>query len=164
MDKLGLWLLYVVGVGLLAADLFLPSYGILSLASLGVLGYALYLTYQIGPTAGLIATVALAAVVPTLLILTVKVWHRTPIGRRISPPNPVLGEKDRLPVSDLERLIGTTGRAVTMMRPVGMCLFEGRRIECVSEQGVINTGTAVEAIRLADRTVVVRVVSAAEPA
>ena len=151
-------ILYGVGVLLLVGDLFLPSHGVLTLASFGMLGYALYLTFQISGRAGAIGSVVLATGVPTVLVYAVKVWHRTPIGRLISPPNPVLTEADRLPLADLKALIGTTGRSVTLLRPVGTCLFDGQRVECVAEQGMITAHTPVEAVRLSDRTLVVRAV------
>jgi len=83
-------ILYAVGVLLLVSDLFLPSHGLLTLASFGMLGYALYLTFQVSERAGVLGSLAVAPGVPAILIYTIKVWHRRPIGRRISPPNPVL--------------------------------------------------------------------------
>jgi membrane-bound ClpP family serine protease len=154
-------ILYGVGLLLLVGDLFLPSHGLLTLASFGMLGYALYLTFQISDVAGLIGSVSLATGVPAILYYSVKVWHRTPIGRRISPPNPVLTEADRLPVADLKGLIGSTGRSVTSLRPVGTCIFDGRRVECVAEQEMITSNTPVEAVRLSDRSLVVRAVQQA---
>jgi membrane-bound serine protease (ClpP class) len=78
------------------------------------------------------------------------------VGKKISPPNPVLTEADRMPVEELEALIGRTGRSLTPLRPVGMCLFGDRRVECVAEVNMIGAGLEVEGIRLSDRTLVVR--------
>ncbi|GMV98145.1 MAG: hypothetical protein HRF43_17945 [Phycisphaerae bacterium] len=147
---------FAVGVLLLLADFFLPSHGILTVASLAVLGYGLYRTFLVSQEAGLAALAALLVGVPTVLYIAVKNWHRTRVGRLISPPNPVLTPEDRLPVAEMERMIGRVGRTLTPLRPVGTCVFDDRRVECVSEQGVIAAAVEVEAIRLADRTLVVR--------
>jgi len=52
--------------------------------------------------------------------------------------------------------VGTTGQAMTPLRPVGICRFGDRRVECKAEYGMIGKGTEVVAIRLIDRTVLVR--------
>lgn len=148
--------LYGVGVLLLVADFFLPSHGLLTVASLALLGYALYETFQVSEQAGLISLVCLLVGVPAVLGAAIRVWHRTWVGRRISPPNPVLSEEDRLPLQELEMCVGQIGRTVTPLRPVGMCLFGDQRVECVAESAMIGAGVEVEGIRLTDRTLVVR--------
>jgi hypothetical protein len=107
-----------------------------------------------------VGLVLLAIILPTGLVISVRTWHRTPVGRRISPPNPRLTEADRLPVEELKLLIGRHGRSTTLLRPVGTCEFDGRRFECKAEQNVIGKDVEVEAIGLTDRTVIVRAVPA----
>jgi membrane-bound serine protease (ClpP class) len=160
-DWLGIGLLYLVGILFLVAELFLPSYGVLTVFSLGLLGYALYLTFGISQTAGMVALVSLLVIVPSLIVLMVKTWYRTSMGRRISPPNPALTPQDRMPVEDLQALVGSQGRTLTMLRPVGLCMFNGRRVESSAEYGMIAANVAVEGVRLADRTLVVRPVATA---
>jgi membrane-bound ClpP family serine protease len=148
--------LYGVGMLLLLADFFLPSHGLLTLASFAMLGVALYGTFQLNQGAGLVALALLLVCVPTMLAVAVRYWHRTWVGKRISPPNPVLTEADRLPVEELDGFIGQAGRSLTPLRPVGMCLFGDKRVECVAEVNMIGAGVEVEGIRLSDRTLVVR--------
>ncbi len=148
--------LFAVGVILLLADFFLPTHGLLTLASFAVLGFALYETFGMSQAAGLTALVLLLVGIPAILATAVKYWHRTWVGRRISPPNPVLTEADRLPADELASFVGQTGRSLTLLRPVGMCLFGDKRIECVAETTMIGAGVEVEGVRLSDRTLVVR--------
>lgn len=149
-------ILYGVATMVLLADLFVPSSGILMLLGLGLFGFGLYEAFQISMTAGIVNAIVLVIALPTGLIIAVRNWHRTPIGKRISPPNPTLTQQDRLPVSELTNLLGSTGRSVTLMRPVGICEFDGKRLECKAESGLIASGVDVEAVRLSDRTIVVR--------
>lgn len=158
-DWLGITLLYVVGCVLLISELFLPAHGLLGLVGLGLLGYGLYETFLVSQAAGLIGMVALVVMLPTGLIVAVRNWHRMPVGRRIIPPNPQLKAEDRMPVDDLRPLIGRLGRSLTPLRPVGTCVFDGQRVECTSEHGMIERNIEVEAVRLVDRTVSVRPVS-----
>lgn len=148
--------LFGVGMILLLADFFLPTHGLLTLASFGVLGFALYETFNLNRGAGLVALVLLLVGMPSILSVAVRVWPRTWMGRRISPPNPVLTEADRLPAEELGSFVGRTGRSLTPLRPVGMCLFNDKRVECVAETTMIAAGVEVEGIRLTDRTLVVR--------
>lgn len=152
----GIVLLYAIGCVLLIVEFFLPAHGLLGLVGLAVLGYGWMETMAMDRTAGLIALAALVVVLPTSFIYALNHWHRTPVGRRISPPNPVLTDKDRMPIEDLKALIGRRGRTITQLRPVGMCLFDGRRLECKSEQNVIEAEVEVECVGLSDRTLCVR--------
>jgi membrane-bound ClpP family serine protease len=162
-DLLGIVLLYAAAAVILVAELFIPSHGILGLAGLATLAYALYATFAISSTAGFIATAAMVIILPVGFVVGVKTWHSTPIGKRISPPHPELKEEDRLPLENLRGVVGQRGRAVTLLRPVGICDFQGRRLECKAEQNVIQKGAAVEAIGLVDRTIVVRPVPSSQP-
>jgi membrane-bound serine protease (ClpP class) len=161
-DWVKIVILYSLGAAVLAADLFLPSQGILLAIGLGLFGYGVYESFQISTMAGIINAIVLMFALPAAFITGIRFWHRTPIGRRISPPNPTLTAQDRLPVSDLQELLGTRGRAITALRPVGTCEFNGKRLECKAESGVIVAGTEVEAVRLSDRSVVVRPLHAME--
>jgi membrane-bound serine protease (ClpP class) len=155
-DWLGIALLFAMGAALVVADIFLPSHFLLTLCALGLFGYGFYLMFGISELAGLLGVLAFAALIPVTLLAFLKIWPRTWIGRRIAPPNPVLTEADRMPVAQLERLVGCLGRTATVLRPVGTCVFDGERFECVAERGVISAGVAVECIRLIDRTLCVR--------
>lgn len=158
-DWLGIVLLYTVGSLILIIELFLPSHGILGILGLCTLGFAVYETFLVSNVLGLIGLAILAIVLPVGLIVAVRTWHRTPLGKRISPPNPEIGEEDRLPLEALKSIIGQRGRSITLHRPVGTCEFQGRRLECKAEQNLIPKDTEVEAIGLVDRTLIVRPVS-----
>jgi len=158
-DWLGIALLYLVGSAILISELFLPAHGMMGWVGLGVLRYAVWQTFTINEVAGLAGLVALVVMLPAGLIIAVRNWHRMPIGRRISPPNPKLTDRDRMPVKEFERLVGRVGRSVTLLRPVGTCVFDGQRVECTAEHGIIEKDVAVEAVRLVDRTLSVRAVA-----
>ena len=158
-DWLWIILFFVVGIVLLILELFLPANGIIGLVGLGVIIYGLYMTYMVSAIAGLIGLIILMILLPTGLWFAVRYWHRTPLGRRISPPNPDLTPKDRMPVVGYDHLVGQVGLSITPLRPVGICEFDGRRIECLSEHGMIERNVKVIGVRLVDRSLSVRPVS-----
>jgi membrane-bound serine protease (ClpP class) len=63
--------------------------------------------------------------------------------------------------AQLSKLVGRTGRVLTTMRPVGMCDFDGQRIECVAENGYVQKNMQVKAIRVDGTQVTVRVMEEA---
>lgn len=79
---------------------------------------------------------------------------------RLAPPSRKRGDA----ISDadeLDKLPGRTGRVLTPMRPVGMCEFEGRRVECIAESGYVQKDRTVEVIRVEGTQVTVRVMDEA---
>jgi len=138
-------LLYVVGLLLLVVEIFLPSHGALTVGGLGFLGVAVFLTFsEYGEGAGLVALTACLVLLPTMAYYAVKYWRLTPFGKRIAPANPVLTNADiGVPLDELSPLIGRAGRTVSPLRPVGICDFDGKRISCIAQFGMVDAGVKV---------------------
>ena len=143
-------LFYGLGVLILVAEVFIPSHGILTVVGLGLLIAGVVQTFSYaGRDAGIIAIFACLVFVPAFAMLAIKYWHRTPIGKRIAPPNPTLTAADTsVPIEEINSLIGRTGRTVSPLRPVGICDFNGRRVSCVAQFGMVEAGVAIEGVGL----------------
>ena len=119
-------LLYAVAAVLLTSEIFIPSHGLLTIVGLGFLTIAIVRTFNFGNTAGTAAVIASVVLLPTFAVTAVKIWPNTWLGRKISPPNPVYSEKELgSKVEDIEPLVGTYGRTLSPLRPVGTCEFAG---------------------------------------
>ena len=147
-DVLILVLLYGAGVLVLVSEVFIPSHGVLTVVGLGLLIAGIVRTFSYaGRDAGIIAVFACLVFVPAFAFLAIKYWHRTPIGKRISPPNPTLTAADTsVPVEEINSMIGKTGRSISPLRPVGICEFDGRRVSCVAQFGMVEAGVPVEGV------------------
>ncbi len=154
-------LLFAAGLVVLVAEIFIPSYGMLCFVGLAFLVAAIYRAYSdLTETAGHISVAATVVSLPTLAWIAVHTFHRTPWGRKIAPPNPTPLAEEFAPQHEALKLhIGQTGRSVTPLRPVGTCMFNGERINCVAETGMIEDGTEIEAIRIRGRELEVRPLS-----
>jgi len=143
-------LLFAIGIVMLFAELLIPSFGLLTAIAVGCFIGGIALTFSAyGQTAGLIACIVCAVGLPVGGAIAFRVWPRTWLGRKIIPSNPTLTDADTsIPVAELDALVGKTGRAISTLRPVGICDFNGRRISCVAEYGLVDTGTEVEGIRV----------------
>ncbi|MEK6676953.1 MAG: hypothetical protein AABZ47_15030 [Planctomycetota bacterium] len=147
-DVAMLVLLYLAATLVLTAELFIPSHGVLTVVGLGFLVAAIAKTFSVGGhTGGTLAIVAVLVAAPVVIMISVKVWPRTPMGRRIAPPNPRATEADSgIPIQELRALVGITGRCVSSLRPVGICEISGRRVSCISQLGMIDQGSTVEVV------------------
>jgi len=158
-------LLLVLGMGLAVLEIFFPSAGLLGfLAASSVLG-AIIMGFQQGTTTGF--GILLAAVVggPTVIVLGLKYWPKTAIGRRVLLMSPrseeVLPEDPH--VTFMKTLIGQVGRARCKMLPSGAITVKGRTVDAVSEGVPIAEGQLVRVIEFRGNRVVVRPVEEETP-
>jgi membrane-bound serine protease (ClpP class) len=144
-------LLIGIGVVLSVAEALLPTHGILGLLGGGSVACAIVAAARVSPWAGIALLVAAVAALPLLWVAFVHYWPRTPLGRRIvmqpleSPP-PTLAVR-----------VGQTGVAVSELRPMGLCEFDGTRVEAISEHGIIEPGTDVKVVALSNNRPTVRI-------
>jgi len=148
MDSLLVWslLLFLLAVVLLVADVFIPSGGILTGGSFILVVIAIVLLWQVNALAALISAFAVAMIVPLTIWLLVKHFDHLPITRRLmlamSQRTLVQGDSASRPDS----LVGKRGRAISDLRPVGTCLIDGQRTECLAESGAILRDSEIEVV------------------
>jgi membrane-bound ClpP family serine protease len=147
----------VVGLLLLLAEVFIPSGGLIGFLAIGFLGVSLYLAFAT-TTLGPVFLVVAGLMIPLTLMLAIYLWPRTPMAKflLLSPPEP----EDVIPDGHalmLEHLVGQFGRALTPLRPSGLVDFEGRRLEGLSEEGLIPAGMLVRAVQVRSGRLIVRV-------
>jgi len=143
-------LLFGAGALILIAELFIPSHGVLTIMGIALLVAGVVQTFRYGgEKAGAVSVLVCLVVLPVFAVLAVKFWPRTWVGKRIAPPNPVVNARDSsVPVEEISRYIGQTGRSLSTLRPVGICEFNGRRVPCVAEFGMLDAGVAVVGLRV----------------
>jgi membrane-bound ClpP family serine protease len=148
-----------VGLVLLIVEVFVPSGGLIGFLAVGLLAVSLYQAFMISTTIGLVFVLSLMGLLPATLALAVHLWPRTPMGKWIflKPPEP----EDVTPEHEgprLDHLIGQFGRTLTPLRPSGLVDFEGRRLDSLSEEGLIPSGTLVRAVQIRGGQLIVRTV------
>ena len=145
-------LLLLAGLLLLVAEMLLPTQGILGLVGAAALAASVVTCFRIDSRLGFATLVAMVVAAPFAWMLFVKVWPRTPVGRRMILA-PTTGA---LPGAEVA--VGQTGVAVSELRPMGVCSFGDDRIEARAERGTIPAGTRVRVVELIDRRPTVRAV------
>ena len=145
-------LLVLGGVVLLAAEMLLPAQGILGVLGALALGAAVVTAFRVDSRVGFGMLVALVLATPLAWMLWVKVWPRTPVGRRMIL-SPV-----RSDLADAGVAVGQTGITVSDLRPMGVCAFGTERLEARAERGTIPAGMPVRVVEVTDRRPTVRAV------
>jgi membrane-bound ClpP family serine protease len=143
-----LWsiLLLLLGLGLIALELFIPSGGVIGiLAALAIIA-SLAVAFSGGWVTGVSMLLATMVILPIVLAAAVHYWPRTPIGRLIMLETPQ-SEDEVLPDTPQHRhlkdLIGKRGVAKTKMLPSGAIVIEGRVYDAFSEGMAIESGQPV---------------------
>jgi len=156
------YVLIVVGLLLLVAELFLPSSGILLVVSLCAIAFGVTMTFIYGedPMTGVITLVCVFIALPLLGGLLLHHWPKTRMGRRFFLNGP---DEDAtiasMPVNtELESLRGRFGRAISALRPAGVVEFDGKRIDTITEGLMVEPGQWVRCIDVKSGKVIVRAV------
>jgi membrane-bound ClpP family serine protease len=143
--------LLVLGAILLFLETLLPGLiagilGFLCLVAAVILGYRDF-GYQTG-------TLILAGVLVGLLIGT-WCWLKFFPDSRMARKFISQGSVGELGVEKPELLQGT-GTALTQLRPSGVALIKGQRVDVVTEGGLIESGAAVRVVAVEGARIVVR--------
>lgn len=148
-----------LGVVLLLADLVLMSFVVagLGIAAL-VVGVTLVFANSSDQTTGLVTLIGVFVVVPLIVIGAWRFVSRTSLGKGM-----ILGAAEEddtfatIPsIQGLEQLRGRFGRTVSALRPAGVTVFDGRRVDTISEGEMIAPGEWVRCIDVQAGRVIVR--------
>jgi membrane-bound ClpP family serine protease len=147
-------LLQLAGVGVVMAEIFLPSGGILSIVALGLFGYSIFLVFtEISVGMGLIFLAADVVTVPGLIVFSLKMLSKTPaaLKRELSRESGVSSQS-----VGMEKLAGLEGEALTDLRPSGMARLNGARTDVVTRGEYIEKGTQVVVVKVTGNQVIVK--------
>lgn len=150
-------LLLALALVLLVAEVFVPSGGMIGVAALVALGVSLWQAFSQSRELGYGFLAADFVLLPLTFALGMYLWPKTPLARRVflKPPGPEDFEVSHAP-RRLDHLIGQIGRSLTTLRPSGLVDFDGRRLDGLSEDGLIPSGTLVQAVRVRSGQIIVR--------
>ncbi len=153
-------LLFAVGVGLIAVEVFLPGHivpgivGILCVLAALILGLIDFdnVDFAVQWEAGYISralTVVFGSILATAVLTyaAFKVLPESRFGRGLMLSATVAARATDNVEPGQTSLIGKMGEAVTDLRPAGKVLVDGRRVEAKAERGYIDKGATVEVIK-----------------
>lgn len=160
-------LLLVSFYALVALEFFLPTGGLAGFGAVAAIVSAVVISleYNIYWSVGILAVTILTT--PPLIVLLIRVWPTTIIGRRIlnardSDPPYVAPETATRRGRPLQSLVGIAGTAVSDLLPSGLVRIDGERIDAFTTGQPINRGDRIVAVGIENRRLQVRLAGANE--
>ena len=142
--------LIAAGFLLLIAEMFIPSHGVLALVAAATAIAGIVVLFTSGtPAWGVIGMLVVVVLGPLTGGFMLKLWPETALGRRLIHGE---GSVDRdeftsnvqaEAIHSLDGLIGSTGNAVTDLRPSGVVEIDGNRYDALAETVAIDAGETV---------------------
>lgn len=146
-------LLQLIGVAVIITEIFIPSLGLLTAIAVGIFSYSLYIVFtEISSTAGWILAGLDLFLVPALLFMGIKM-----IGNSRLSLKKQLSQKDGVESQsrELETYLDMKGKSVTDLRPAGMAMIDGLRLDVVTDGEYIDTDTPVVVARVTGNQIIV---------
>jgi membrane-bound ClpP family serine protease len=151
-------LLLLVGVALVAMDVFLPSGGIFAFLAVCAIIGAIWMGFSQGSAIGMGILAAAVFGTAAAVVVALKYWPSTTLGKRMLLHAPT--SADVLPENDpriaLTGLVGRVGRAKSQMLPSGIIAVDGAVLDAVSEGLPIEIGQRVRVTEVRGNRVVVQ--------
>jgi membrane-bound ClpP family serine protease len=152
---------FLVGVGLLIVEVFLPGFGLPGIAGIILQFITIWLTWaSYGPVAALGMTIVILAVVAIAISISLKSAARGRLSRSSIVNHHQESLRDGYNATgDMEVFLGKEGITSTVLRPAGIAEFDGVRLNVVSEGEFINANTSVRIERVDGPRILVRPIS-----
>ena len=151
--------LYFACAVLIIAEVFVPSGGLISIFALACLIGGAVIFFQHTATAGWIGVGIAAVMIPGVLIFAYRIFPKTRFGKSVTLTPRKRQQGDAIPdTSELKEMLGKVGVVITPLRPVGMCDFAEKRVECVAESGYVDKDKKVKVIDVESTQLTVRMI------
>ena len=160
-------LLFAIGVGLLFAEIaFIPGFGVAGVAGFGCMLASVLMTrlpdfqfWSVPDISAVVGQFALSMVVAILgSVFLLRALPKVPAFRNLILADSTAAAEGYVsaPTEQDGDLLGKEGVTVSELRPVGVGLFAGRRIDIIAEGEFIEVQTAVTIVEAHGSRVVVR--------
>ena len=161
---IGAILLLILGLGIVLAEVFFPSFGLLSIVAGLCILLADIKAFESGGTLwGWTFIAAEVVLVPLVVWTAFRALPKMPVGQKMLLQGPSTTPVPAVP--NMSHLQGASGTAETDLRPSGMAHIQGERVSVISVTGMIERGATIVVERVEGSEVRVRIAdTAATPA
>jgi membrane-bound serine protease (ClpP class) len=146
--ELGIVLMYVAGMALCVAEIFLPGVVLGIVGVFCVLG-SIYFAFMSNAVLGWTLTGITVASVPLLIVMWVKVLNRVMAIKHTEAGYSGTSAEDKA-------LLGKEGVVLTKLRPAGSARIGDVKVDVVSEGEIIEPNARVRVVEVKGNRVVVR--------
>jgi len=145
--------LQLMGILVIIVEVIVPTGGILAMVSTGLIGGSLYLVFtSTSSTAGYLFVVADIIVIPLSVFIGFKLLAKSPaaLKRSLSKEDGVQSQSP-----ELEMYMGLEGIAATDLRPSGVAVIDGKRLDVVSRGEYLERSSNVVVIAVTGNQIIV---------
>ena len=158
--NLPLLVCFVVGIGLLVLEAFMPGFGLPGISGIVMEIVAIALTWV---NHGPVAALGLTIIVLSLIAIAISMSLRSATKGRLSRSKIILKERENneagyRSAEDMQVFLGKEGETTTVCRPTGMAEFDGVKLNVVSDGEFLPAGTRVRIVQVEGSRIVVRVI------
>ena len=154
MDPIYMYMsLIVIGLVLIGAEIFLPG-GILGmLGGLALTGAIVSGFFAFGLQGGFLSMVAILVFGAVVIIIWMRIFPNTPLGKRFT-----LSQNGHdIKIKDQSHdLLGKHGHALCDLRPSGVAMIDGKRIDVIADGSFIAEGFGISVIEVSGNRVKVQ--------
>jgi len=141
-------LLLGIGIALIFLEVFIPSGGIIGIVALAALGLGIYSFFHQGKILlGSMTGIGVAVFVISMFSFML---------RRISLTETQNSDAYTAVDNSLGEIMGRSGVTKSALRPAGVALIDGKRVDVVASSGFIENGKLIKVVETSGNRVVVR--------
>jgi membrane-bound serine protease (ClpP class) len=169
-------ILFVIGLGLLAVEIFIiPGFGFIGISGIVLIAVSLILSMQdfiiprfdwewdlMGRNAIVVSVGLLAAITGIAIIALLgpktKMFDRLTLKTKIdqTASDGSGWQDDGGIASDYKDLPGKSGKAVTILRPIGKAEIEGETFQVEADGAFVENGASIKVVKVQGNTIIVR--------
>ncbi len=148
------WLitLLLVGTFLIGAEIFIPGAVAGTIGGVALFG-AVIVAFNISQTLGFYTLFGVFILVTLTTIAWIRLFPKSGIGKKMTLD---VDGKTFKSANARTELLGKKGMTHSELRPAGYAMIDGKRIDVVSEGGIIDANTPISVIKIEGTRVVVR--------
>ncbi len=151
-------ILFIVGLVLMLIEVFTPGYGIAGGAGVVLIIIGIILTAS-NLFEAMMMVFILLVIIAVLLAIIIRSARRGRLSKKLILKNASSQQEGFSSTVDYRDWVGKTGTALTMLRPSGTGLFDGKRLDVVSAGSFIDKDAAIKIVYTEGRRVVVEDIS-----
>lgn len=146
-------ILQFLGVLVVMVEVVVPTGGLLALVSTALFGSSLYIVFtRVSAFAGTVFVIADLIVIPLSVFIGFKLLAKSPVSLKKSLTREE-GVQSQAP--ELEQYIGMEGVAITDLRPSGVVMIDGKRLDVVSRGEYLEKNSNIVVIAVTGNQIIV---------
>ena len=147
-------ILIIAGLFLIGAEIFLPG-GIIGFIG----GMCLLGAIVVGLQGGLLTTLLIIILAGVCLVIWIKFFPRTRMGRSLTLSDDGKTFKSASP--EFMDLLNKEGVVLSTLRPAGIAMIDGKRVDVVADGSWIESGTSIRVTRVEGVRILVKEIARA---